>query len=141
MPIAGIRLEDANLAYRFSMDSIGDKDEYQALAQAIGDLSAANGVADMQTLISNKVGYILMEQTAENAELAAALESSPNLEGAGLTPFGELWRVKGIDSADAPATAHTPWSTTKAVQLISLLETDESVPTIRLSLSIRARVS
>lgn len=120
MPIAGIRLEDANLAYRFSMDSIGDKSEYQALAQAIGDLSAANGVADMQTLISNKVGYILMEQTAENAELAAALESSPNLEGAGLTPFGELWRVKGIDSADAPATAHTPWSTTKAVQLISL---------------------
>ncbi len=120
MPIAGIRLEDANLAYRFSMDSIVDKSEYQALAQAIGDLSAANGVADMQTLISNKVGYILMEQTAENAELAAALESSPNLEGAGLTPFGELWRVKGIDSADAPATAHTPWSTTKAVQLISL---------------------
>ncbi|MEY2736942.1 MAG: hypothetical protein RL683_60 [Actinomycetota bacterium] len=120
MPIAGIRLEDANLAYRFSMDSIVDKSEYQALAQAIGDLCAANGVADMQTLISNKVGYILMEQTAENAELAAALESSPNLEGAGLTPFGELWRVKGIDSADAPATAHTPWSTTKAVQLIAL---------------------
>ena len=121
MPIAGIRLEDANLAYRFSMDSIGNKVEYQALAQAIGDLSAANGVADMQALISNKVGYILMEQTAENAELAAALESSPNLEGAGLTPFGELWRVKGIGSADAPATAHTPWSTTKAVQLISLV--------------------
>ena len=121
MPIAGIRLEDANLAYRFSMDSIVNKDEYQALAQAIGDLSAANGVADMQTLISNQVGYILMEQTSENAELAAALESSPNLEGAGLTPFGELWRVKGIDSADAPATAHTPWSTTKAIQLISLL--------------------
>ncbi|MEY4398043.1 MAG: hypothetical protein RLZ53_619 [Actinomycetota bacterium] len=120
MPIAGIRLEDANLAYRFSMESIGDNSEYQALAQAIGDLGAANGAADMQTLISNKVGYILMEQTPENAELAAALESSPNLEGAGLTPFGELWRVKGISSVDAPATAHTPWSTTKAVQLISL---------------------
>ena len=120
MPIAGIRLEDANLAYRFSVDSIGGKREYQSLAQAIGDLSAANGMADMQTLISNKVGYILMEQTAENADLAAALESSPNLEGAGLTPFGELWRVKGIGSADAPASEHTPWSLTKAVQLISL---------------------
>jgi GT2 family glycosyltransferase len=120
MPIAGIRLEDANLAYRFSVDSIGGKREYQSLAQAIGDLSAANGMADMQTLISNKVGYILMEQTAENADLAAALESSPNLEGAGLTPFGELWRVKGIGSADAPASQHTPWSLTKAVQLISL---------------------
>ena len=75
----------------------------------------------MQTLISNKVGYILVEQTADNAELAAALEFSPNLEGAGLTPFGELWRVKGIDSADVPASAHTPWSTTKVVQLISIL--------------------
>ena len=120
MPIAGIRLEDANLAYRFSVAAIGDKREYQSLAQAIGDLSAANGVADMQALISNKVGYILMEQTPENAELAAALESSPNLEGAGLTPFGELWRVKGIGSEDAPASAHTPWSITKAVQLISI---------------------
>lgn len=121
MPISGIRLEDANLAYRFSMKSISDNDQYQKLAQAIGDLSAANGVASMDALIGNKVGYILMEQTSENAELAAALEASPNLEGAGLTPFGELWRVKGIGSNDAPKTNHTPWSTTKIAQLASLL--------------------
>jgi GT2 family glycosyltransferase len=121
MPIAGIRLEDANLAYRFSMKSIADNEDYQQLAQAIGDLSAANGVANMEALIGNKVGYILMEQTPENVDLAAALESSPNLEGAGLTPYGELWRVRGIGSEDAPKTAHTPWSTTKLVQLASLL--------------------
>ena len=120
MPISGIRLEDANLAFRFSMKAVGDSDEYQKLAQAIGDLGAANGVADMNSLISGKVGYILMESSPANAEMAAALESSPNLEGAGLTPFGELWRVKGIGSEDTPKTAHSPWSTTKTVQLISL---------------------
>ena len=121
MPISGIRLEDANLAYRFSMKSISDNDQYQKLAQAIGDLGAANGAANMDALIDNNVGYILMEQTSDNADLAAALEASPNLEGAGLTPFGELWRVKGIDSTDAPKTTHSPWSATKVVQLISLL--------------------
>jgi hypothetical protein len=114
-------LEDANLAYRFSMKSIADNEEYQQLAQAIGDLSAANGVAEMNALIDNKVGYILMEQSKDNAELAAAFESSPNLEGAGLTPYGELWRVRGIGSEDAPKTAHSPWSTTKLVQLASIL--------------------
>lgn len=120
MPISGIHLEDSNLAFRFSMKAIGDSDEYQKLAQAIGDLGAANGVADMNSLISGKVGYILMESSPENAEMAAALESSPNLEGAGLTPFGELWRVKGIGSEDTPKTPHSPWSTTKTVQLVSL---------------------
>jgi hypothetical protein len=53
--------------------------------------------------------------------LVAALESSEVLEGAGLTPFGELWRVIGISASDLPKTDHNPWSITKLVQLATLL--------------------
>ena len=121
LPVAGLHLEDSNLAYRFSGTSTARNETYQELAQSVGDLVSANGVADASVLQRNNIGYILVPNVVENSGLAAALESSVLLEGAGLTPFGELWRVKGMSASDLPKTDHNPWSLTKVIQLATLL--------------------
>lgn len=121
LPIGGVHLEDSNLAYRFAETDTAKDATYQALAQVVGDLVSANGAADGQVLRGNEIGYVLVPKGEENAGVVAALEASPLLESAGLTPFGELWRVIGINASDAPRTEHTPWSITKLVQLTALL--------------------
>ncbi|MFM5951293.1 MAG: glycosyltransferase family 2 protein [Micrococcales bacterium] len=121
IPIAGVHLEDSNIAYRFAGRSTGKDKTYQSLAQVVGDLISANGAAEASVLKDNLVGYVLVPSTSANASVIAAFESSELLEGAGLTPFGELWRVVGTSAADAPQTWHNPWSITKLVQLATLL--------------------
>ncbi|MEN9608130.1 MAG: hypothetical protein RLZZ06_61 [Actinomycetota bacterium] len=121
LPIAGLHLEDSNLAYRFAGNDVNKTTTYQAIAQVVGDLVSGNGAADASVLEQNKVGYILVPNGEQNASVVAALESSALLESAGLTPFGELWRVGGMSAADNPATEHSPWSLTKGIQLTTLL--------------------
>lgn len=121
LPISGVHLEDLNISYRFAGKSTSKDSTYQELAQGVGDLVSANGVADAEVLKSNEIGYILVPKGSNNSALVAALESSNLLEGAGLTPFGELWRVVGMSASDAPKTDHSPWSVTKVVQLATLL--------------------
>jgi hypothetical protein len=121
LPIAGLHLEDANLAYRFAGNDVNKTTTYKAIAQVVGDLVSGNGAADASVLEQNKVGYILVPNGEQNASVVAALESSALLESAGLTPFGELWRVGGMSAADNPATEHSPWSLTKGIQLTTLL--------------------
>jgi hypothetical protein len=53
-------------------------------------------------------------------DLATALDSVAELESAGSTEFGRLWRVN-VDVAEAPSAAKSPWSITKLVQLSILL--------------------
>ena len=120
-PIGGLHLEDRNLAYGFSAGSTTKDAAYQALAQVVGNLVSANGLADARVLRENQIGYILVPTGTENAALVASLESSSLLESAGLTPFGELWRVVGPNASDVPETSHSPWSITKVVQLSTLL--------------------
>lgn len=121
LPISGIHLEDLNLAYRFTGRDNEKNATYQELSKVVGDLVSANGAADGSVLRANQVGYVLVPKGTQNAEVVAALESSPLLESAGLTPFGELWRVLGMNASDAPLTEHTPWSLTKLVQMATLL--------------------
>lgn len=121
LPIAGLHLEDSNLAYRLSGKIVSKDQARSELAQLVGDLASANGVADSKLLKENQIGYILVPSGSQNAGLVAALESSELLESAGLTPFGELWRVIGISAGDAPPTDHSPWSLTKLVQMATLL--------------------
>jgi GT2 family glycosyltransferase len=120
-PIGGTHLEDSNLAYRFAQASESKTGKYLELAGIVGNLASANGVPVGNALRENQIGYILVSNTRENANLVAALESSDQLESAGLTPFGELWRVIGVSSADLPASEHSPWSITKSAQLAALL--------------------
>lgn len=120
-PIGGLHLEDRNLAYSFSASSTTRDATYQSLAEVVGNLASANGLADSRVLLENQIGYILVPTGTESAALVASLESSSLLESAGLTPFGELWRVVGPSASDVPQTPHSPWSITKVVQLSTLL--------------------
>ena len=121
LPIAGVHLEDANIAYRFAGSSTNKDTTYQELAQVVGDLISGNGAASAQVLKTNLIGYVLVPSKTQNANLVAAFESSELLESAGLTPFGELWRVVGTSAADTPETPHSPWSITKLVQMATLI--------------------
>lgn len=121
LPVAGLHLEDNNLAYRFGQAQAADSNRYQELAQAVGDLASANGLVNKDVLVSNHVGYLLVPNTKANTPLVAALEASEFLEGAGQTPFGELWRVTGVSASGTPKTFHSPWSVTKLIQLLALL--------------------
>jgi GT2 family glycosyltransferase len=120
-PIGGLHLEDHNLAYSFSARNTTKDATYLALSQEVGNLVSANGLANAQVLRDNLIGYILVPTGNQNAGIVASLESSSLLESAGLTPFGELWRVVGLSASDVPHTSHNPWSITKVVQLSTLL--------------------
>lgn len=121
LPIAGVHLEDSNLAYRFSITETSKTETYRQIAQVVGDLASGNGAAQVSVLKENQIGYILVSAKPQNAQLVAALESSDLLESAGLTPFGELWRVTATSAADSPKTEHSPWSVTKGIQLATLV--------------------
>lgn len=119
--LSGAHLEDSNIAYRFSGASTSTSEENQKLAQVVGDLASGNGAADVKTLKASSIGYILVPNSPENANVVSALESSTVLEGAGLTPYGDLWRVLGTSEEDAPSLDQSPWSITKVMQLMALL--------------------
>jgi hypothetical protein len=119
--LSGTHLEDSNLAYRFAGLRTSESLENQQLAQVIADLAAGNGAANGESLISNQIGYILVPNKTENANLVSSLESSTLLEGAGLTPFGDLWRVVGTSAENVPSSEQSPWSITKVAQLMALL--------------------
>jgi len=119
--ISGTNLEDSNLAYRFSSKQTATSKPYVELSSVVGDLVSGNGAAELNVLKDNLIGYVLVPNSPENADLVAALESSTLLEGAGLTPYGDLWRVLGVAAEDNPTTDRNPWSITKAIQLMALL--------------------
>ena len=119
--LSGITLEDSNLAYRFSAGSYATDEKQLELATVIADLVSGNGEAKVEALKSNAIGYVLVSNRPENADLVAALESSTLLEGAGLTPYGDLWRVLATSAEDTEKQSDNPWSTTKAIQLMALL--------------------
>ena len=119
--LSGTHLEDSNLAYRFAGLRTSESLENQQLAQVIADLAAGNGAANGESLIANQIGYILVPNKTENANLVSSLESSTLLEGAGLTPFGDLWRVVGTSAENVPSSEQSPWSITKIAQLMALL--------------------
>lgn len=119
--LSGIHLEDSNLAYRFAAPLSSLTKENKQLAQLIGNLASGNGAANAEVLINNEIGYVLIPNIPENANLVSALESSTLLEGAGLTPYGDLWRVLGTSVENSPSSEQGLWSITKIAQLMALL--------------------
>jgi hypothetical protein len=81
---------------------------------------SANGVDIAPELASTKVRYVLVpnNKTAANLEIGASLDSVPQLESAGVTEFGRLWRVKG--QPGLKLTQHSVWSITKGIQVTIL---------------------
>jgi GT2 family glycosyltransferase len=117
----GVHLDDISLAYRFSIASLASK-KYSKIAQLVADLVSANGTPIAQRLQEQHIGYVLVPAgaSAELSELAIALDSVSELETVGSTDFGRLWRVRNPQQAPL-ADPSSPWSITKAVQVIILV--------------------
>jgi hypothetical protein len=122
-PIGGVQLEDSNLAYRFALADLNQKNaSYSNLAALVADLVSANG-ADLSVALSDShVAFVMVPTSSAAAanDLANALDSVRELDSAGVTEFGRLWRVN-VSVDEAPAAAKSPWSVTKLVQLSVLL--------------------
>lgn len=122
----GVQLDDVSTAYRFALSGVADdRAEYGMTGQLVADLTAANGTDLSAELRHAGIGFILSPETtsAGAKKLAIALDSSNELESAGQTEYGRLWRVKNpnADLAKAPAQAPSPWSITKIVQLVVIM--------------------
>jgi len=117
LPARGAHLEDLSTVYRFDLQNRVNSSDYQALAQLAGNMVSANGLDISSALQKSNVEYILVpdDGTAKVVEIAASLNSVPQLESAGDTEFGKLWRVKAADKIGY--TRHSVWSLTKGVQL------------------------
>ncbi len=123
MPIGGAQLEDSNTVYRFALTSLNaNNPAYSELATLVADLVSANGTDLASALDRSHVAYVMVPNldSSANNDLANALDSVAELDAAGLTDFGRLWRVNVPVSA-APDDAKSPWSITKLVQLSILL--------------------
>jgi hypothetical protein len=111
------------VVYRYALAKLNSDDaSYSSLASLVADLVSANGSNISQTLSDNHIAFVLVapDSSARVNELATALDSVVELESAGSTEFGRLWRVN-VAVAQAPSAAKSPWSITKLVQLSILL--------------------
>jgi hypothetical protein len=123
LPLGGTRLEDANVAYRYSLASLnGSSEAFKQISELVANLAAANGPAVEAGLPSSHVSYILVanDQSSASSQLSSALDSVDSIESAGLTEFGRLWRVK-VTVLAAPSPSKSPWSVTKGIQLAILV--------------------
>ena len=117
----GVHLDDVSLAYRFSIAGMS-KQKYSDIAQLVADLVSANGTPIASRLQKQHIGYVLVPVGAsgELSELGIALDSVSDLETVGNTDFGRLWRVRKPAQAELQDPS-SPWSITKAVQVVILV--------------------
>jgi GT2 family glycosyltransferase len=123
MPIGGVRLEDANVAYRYALADLNASDpDYISVSELVAKLVSANGENLDGLFSASHVSQILVpnDDSAASAELANALDTVGSLEAAGLTEFGRLWRVT-VDVEPGTAASASPWSVTKVVQVLVLV--------------------
>ena len=120
LSIRGQHLEDASTAYRFELSKLSKTTPYREVAKLAGAMVSANGVDIANELASTKVRYVLVpnNKSATVLEIGSSLDSVPQLESAGVTEFGRLWRVK--DQPTLTLTRHSVWSITKGIQVAIL---------------------
>ena len=120
LPIRGEHLEDASTAYRFELSKFASTQRYREVAKLAGAMVSANGVDISTELANTKVRYVLVpnDKSATVLEIGSSLDSVPQLESAGVTEFGRLWRVK--DQKPMGVTKHSVWSITKGIQVAIL---------------------
>jgi GT2 family glycosyltransferase len=119
----GVQLEDLSLAYRFALASRElSTPEYRQVSQLVADMVSGNPQNVASSLVQNSIGYVLIPlaqsqtQANSNARLAVAFDSIAQLESAGETDFGKIWRVRDL-AANFERDESSPWSVTKLVQL------------------------
>lgn len=120
IPADGIQLEDNSNAYRYA---ISKSSTYtQTLGQLGADLAAGGSDSISSALVEANVGYVLLPNSGSvtSIDIASAMDSVSQLETAGETEFGKIWRVRNF-KAGAEITDASPWSITKALQLAVLI--------------------
>lgn len=120
IPADGIQLEDNSTAYRFAAEKSSDYSK--TVGQLTADLVAGGGEKTASELSAVNVGYVLVpkSKSIESADIASSLDAVAELESAGETDFGKIWRVRDFQ-ATAVFTDASPWSITKALQFAILI--------------------
>ena len=123
----GVQLEDLSIAYRFALADIESTEpEYRQVAQLVADMVSGNPSNIDSALSQNAIGYVLIPlsqnqaETNANARLSVAFDSIAQLEAAGETDFGKIWRVRDL-APDFERDESSPWSITKLIQLAVLI--------------------
>lgn len=113
----GIQLEDNSVAYRFAQDASYSK----RVGQLTADLVAGGSAGISAAFAKENIGYVLVPKTQQlgGQDLAASLDAVAELESAGETDFGKIWRVRNFEAATV-ITEASPWSITKAIQFAVL---------------------
>lgn len=114
VPADGIQLEDASVAYRATAPK-------NQLAQLTADLVSGGSATLKNELQENQIGYLLVPKSTglQTADVAATLDTIAELESAGETEFGKIWRVR--NATIESIVTESPWSITKAIQLLILI--------------------
>ena len=120
LPVRGAHLEDVSTTYRFELHELNQTTDFREVAKLVGDMVSANGKDINASLERTKVQFVLVpnDKSATVLEIGASLDSVPELESAGVTEFGRLWRVKS--QVDPGFTKHSVWSITKGIQVAIL---------------------
>ncbi|MFM2321458.1 MAG: hypothetical protein RL612_605 [Actinomycetota bacterium] len=120
IPADGIQLEDNSTGYRYA---IAKQSVYSnSVGQLTADLIAGGSENVSSAFAKENVGYVLVPKSSRVAsrDLATSLDAVAELESAGETDFGKIWRVRNF-KADAVISDASPWSITKGVQLAVLI--------------------
>lgn len=120
IPADGIQLEDNSTAYR---NAIAKPSEYSTtVGQLTADLIAGGNENISASLAKVDVGYVLVPKSTHisSIDVATSLDAVAELESAGETEFGKIWRVRNFEAASVTVAA-SPWSITKGVQLAILI--------------------
>ncbi|MEY4417972.1 MAG: hypothetical protein RIQ88_410 [Actinomycetota bacterium] len=118
---SGLRLDALSTAYRMSEPNTNRAyPGKQELALLVANLVSANGQKLTEALKAVGVGYILVPNQSNNGEIQLALNTAAELDQAGTTEFGQLWRVKHPNEILADNQSRS-WSVTKAIQLSVLI--------------------
>lgn len=115
VPVDGIQLEDSSVAYRFALPHLQNQDAAQLVAELV-----TGGGEHVQSLLGKfQIDYVLVPKSKSlNArDISSALDSVAQIEGAGETAFGKIWRVRDASVLTSNA-QQSPWSITKALQLV-----------------------
>ncbi|MFM6978338.1 MAG: glycosyltransferase family 2 protein [Micrococcales bacterium] len=120
IPANGIQLEDNSTAYRYAVAK--QSDYTVSVGQLTADLISGGSDHVSSAFASENIGYVLVPKSAqiESIDVATSLDAVTELESAGETEFGKIWRVRDF-KAEAVITDASPWSITKGLQLAVLV--------------------
>ena len=120
----GIYEENLNTSYRFALaDQQKQNPTYSEIAKLASALVSVSGESLAKQFDSTQIGYVLVPDVTskQGSALSSNLDAIVELDGIGITDFGQLWRVNTITPASVQQKQSVDlWSITKGVQLATL---------------------